>query len=158
MNNYNNSEELIDEDNNGAWKNWTTDFFDEEKVVFKTNLPLVLTSSLITGVYSYFVLKRPINGCVNRALLMALSTFLGASAVDLLQNQGLVDKTGNASMAIGTLTVPLIYFWVNSRQFKMPEVNSESLKTGFISAITAQLATPFVSKYMDQKKKSAKPE
>jgi hypothetical protein len=112
-----------------------------------------MVNSLATGVYSYTMIDGNPNNAVNRALLMALSTLLGASVIDVLQNNDYIDSSGNMPVVAETAVIPLIYFWITNRQFKLPELRSEVLKTGGVAAITGAIATPYVKAYLEDKQK-----
>lgn len=133
-----------------SWSNWTEGFVDEEKAVFKRNLPLVITSSVVTAVYTYTMIRKDVNDSIQHGLLMALATFLGISLVDLLQYQNVVNADGNTPKVIEAVTIPIIYYWINRRQFGLPDLQSEIIITGLISSVSAQLITPFVTDYMDK--------
>ena len=138
---------------NGPFK-----FSGAKKLTWKSNLPLAVTTSVITGVYSYTMIDKSTNNAVNRALLMTLSTLLGASVVDVLASNGYLDSSGNGPMAMETVTVPLIYYWINNRQFKLPDTQSDVLKAGFVSSIAGQLLTPYVQDYMNNMNQPKKKE
>ena len=125
-------------------------FFGQEKTVFKTNIGLVLSTAVITAVYSYFGIDMNVNNAINRSLLMALSTFISASAVNMLENNGyLVYGSNNARYIEGAL-IPVLYYGITKRQFALPDVNSQAIKTGVIAAVVGELANTTVSKYIDK--------
>lgn len=133
-----------------TWSQWGDDIFAQEKIVFKTNIPLVLSTSIITAVYSYFGIDGNTNSAVNRALLMALSTFLGASAVNVLENNNYLMPGTNSARYLEGAMIPMFYYFITKRQFGIPDVQSQTLKTGIISSIAGELANPMVTKYYDQ--------
>ncbi len=132
------------------WGSWTDELIEQEQVVWRNNLPLAVVSSLVAGAYSYYMIDGNANNAVNRGLLMTLSTLLGASVVDVLQNNGYLDTSGNMPMAVEAVAVPLIYFWINNKQFKLPDLQSQVIKTGFIASVAGQLATPYVRDYLNR--------
>ena len=138
-------------DNQGeSWSQWGNGIFSQEKVVFKSNIPLVLSTSLTCAVYSYTMIDGSTNNAVNRALIMALSTFLGASAVNMLENNGYLGAQGHSARYVEGALIPLIYYGITKRQFELPELTSESLKTGILSSVVGELANPMVTKYYDR--------
>ena len=135
---------------NVTWSQWGDDIFAQEKVVFKTNIPLVLSTSIVTAVYSYFGIDGSTNSAINRSLLMALSTFLGASAVNILENNDYLMAGTNSARYLEGAMIPIFYYFITKRQFGIPDVQSQTLKTGIISAVAGELANPMVTKYYDQ--------
>jgi hypothetical protein len=132
---------------------WSDSFTERETQVWKNNLPLVISTSLSTAIYSYSMIDKSTNNAINRGLLMALSTFLGVSLVDLLEVNNLVDTSGNAPMIAEVVAVPLIYYYINRQQFQLPDLQSQAIKTAAISAIAGQLVAPYLQSYMDGRKK-----
>ena len=135
-----------------SWSSYGDNIFNEEKLVFKTNIPLVLSTSVITAAYSYFGIDGSTNNAMNRALLMALSTFISASSINLLENNGYIDaKTSNGRYLEGAL-IPMFYYYVTKRQFQLqlPDFNSQALKTGIISSIGGELANPRITMFYDE--------
>ena len=125
-------------------------FIDVEKVVFKNSLPLVLACSLSASVYSYFMINPDINVAINRALVMALSAFFASSLGNMLEMHGYLDPKSNTSMYVEAGLIPVVYYMITNRQFRLPDTQSQVLKTGIISTILAELATPTVGKYVAQ--------
>ena len=133
-----------------SWSSYGDNIFDEEKIVFKTNIPLVLSTSVITAVYSYFGIDGSTNNAMNRALLMALSTFIGASSINMLENNGYIDaKTSNGRYLEGAL-IPVFYYYITKKQFKIPDFNSQALKTGIIASVGGELANPRITMFYDE--------
>lgn len=128
-----------------SWGQYSDNIFDEEKKVFKDNVPLVISTALTTAIYSYSMIDGSTNNAVNRALLMALSTFLSASAVNMLENNGYVGVS-NRQYVEGAL-IPLCYYYVTKKQFKLPDMQSQAIKTGVISAVVGEFANPTVARY-----------
>ena len=128
-----------------------SNIFDQEKKVFKNNIPLVLSTSVVTAVYSYAMIEKNVNNAISRALLMALSTFLSASAINLLEvNDYISDVSGSSMSTARSVEFPLtalIYYYITKKQFALPDFNSQALKTGFLASAIGELATPTVSKY-----------
>ena len=133
-----------------SWSAYADNIFSQEKVVFKTNIPLVLSTSLVTAVYSYIGIDGNVNNAVSRALLMALSTFFGASAVNILENNNYITPASNNGRYLEAALIPLFYYFISKRQFAMPEMQSQTLKTGILSSVVAELANPVVAKYYTQ--------
>lgn len=131
------------------WSSWGGDIIQQEKQVFNNNIPLVLSTSAVTALYSYFGIDGSTNNAVNRALLMALSTFVSASVVNVLKNNQYIDPSGNNGMYIEAALIPLSYYYITKKQFQLPDMNSQAIKTGIISSVAGQLANPTVTKYYD---------
>jgi hypothetical protein len=136
-----------DSGSNETWGQWSDDIFQQEKKVARDHIPLVLSTSLATAIYSYTMIDKSTNNAINRALLMALSTFLGASAVNMLQNNQYLDTSGNTPMYVEAAMIPLFYYFITKKQFQIPDVNSQALKTGVIASVVGQLANPTVTSY-----------
>lgn len=127
---------------------WSDSFIKQEETLWKNNLPLVLATSITTGIYSYTMIDKSTNNAVNRGLLMALSTFLGITTVDLFEANNLIDTSGNMPMVAETIVVPLIYYYINRRQFQFPDLQSQAITTAGISSVLGQLLAPHVDKWM----------
>ena len=123
-------------------------FIDVEKQVWKNSLPLVLASALCAGVYSYFMINRDIDTAINRALTMALSTFFASSLGNMLEMHGYLDPKNGSTMYVEAGLIPVFYYLITKRQLKFPDAQSEVLKTGVISMVLAELATPTVTRYV----------
>lgn len=135
--------------NSVSWSVTADNFIDTEKAVFKSNLGLVLSTSFIALAYSYFGIDKNVSNAVNRALLMALSTFISASAVDLLANNGyIVPNSNNAKYLEGGM-IPFLYYGISTRQFALPDVNSQAIKTGVISAVLGELGSAQMQNYVN---------
>jgi hypothetical protein len=135
--------------NDSNWLSWGDGFIEQEKKVWKNNLPLAITTSIATAVYSYTMIDKSTNNAINRGLLMTLSSLLGATVVDVASRNGYLDADGNGPMVAETLVVPLLYYWVNKRQFQFPDLESQVIKTAVIGSIAGQLLTPQVTKYLN---------
>jgi hypothetical protein len=134
---------------------WSSDFIQNEKQVFNNNIPLVISTSLTAAVYSYFGIDGSTNNAINRALLMALSTFVSASVSNMLQNNGYIDPKSMNGTYVEAALIPLSYYAITKRQFQLPDVNSQALKTGIISSVVGSLANPTVTKYYTNWEKPA---
>jgi hypothetical protein len=133
--------------NQQSWGQWSDNIFDEEKKVFNDNVPLVISTALATAIYSYSMIDGSTNNAINRALLMALSTFVSASAVNMLEKNGYVGNN-NRQYVEGSL-IPLCYYYITKKQFQLPDMQSQAIKTGVISAVVGVLANPTVTSYYD---------
>lgn len=133
-----------------SWSVSVDNIFSQEKVVFKTNVGLVVSTAAITALYSYFGIDSNTENAINRSLLMALSTFISASAVNLLENNGYLTAAGtNARMVEGAL-IPVLYYGITKKQFSIPDMNSQAVKTGVIAAVIGEMSNATVTKYIDQ--------
>lgn len=125
-------------------------FFSNEKKVIRNNIPLVISTSLVTAIYSYSMIDGNTNNAINRALLMALSTFISASAVNMLENQGYITRYSANIQYVEGAMIPLFYYFLTKKQFKIPDMQSQALKTGVISAVLGELAQPTISNYYNE--------
>lgn len=133
-----------------SWSQWGSNIFSQEKVVFKTNIPLVLSTSLAVAIYSYFGISNDINQMINRALLMALSTFVGASVINVLENNNYLDPTTQSPRYLEAAMIPLVYYMLTKRQFQIPEMQSQTLTAGIVGSVAGELANPTVTEYYDK--------
>lgn len=118
-----------------------------EESIARRNVPLVIATASTCLLYSYFGIDRNMNNAINRSLLMALSTFLGASVTSYAKTY--FDLEGNSPMYLEAATIPLIYYYVSKRQFQLPDLDSQAIKTGVISSIVGEISTPMATKYYD---------
>ena len=104
-----------------SWSVDADNLIDTEKMVFKTNVGLVISTALVTAVYSYFGIDSNVNNAVSRSLLMALSTFISASISDLLQNNGLVYNCWiKQCQILGSWYDSIILLWHNNQTICHP--------------------------------------
>jgi len=140
-----------------SWGQWSDNIFDQEKVVFKDNVPLVISTALSAAIYSYTMIDGNTNNAINRALIMALSSFVGASAVNMLQNNGYLDASGNNRKYLEGAIIPVVYYYITRRQFQLPDLQSQAIKTGVISTVIGELANPTVASYYNNWEGPVKP-
>ena len=131
-----------------SWSADASNLFQDEKQVFKTNVGLVLSTSVVTGVYSYFGIDGNTNNAINRMLLMALSTFISASIVNLLENNDYLDSTGMNARYVEASMIPIFYYGISKKQFAIPDINSQAVKTGVIASVVGELASTTAQKYV----------
>ena len=131
------------------WLSWGDGFIEQEKIIWRNTLPLAVTTSVITALYSYYMIDQSTNNAVNRALLMSLATLLGATLVDVATKNAYLDASGNAPMIAETAVVPLLYFWITKRQFQLPELEGQVVKTAAIAIVAGQLVAPQVERYLN---------
>lgn len=140
-----------------SWDQWSDNLYGQEKVVWRNNIPLVLSTSLATAAYSYFGIDGNTNNALNRSLLMALSTFAAASVTDYLRTSNIIQPVGNQVMYTDAALIPLLYYFITKRQFQLPDVNSQAIKTGVIASIAGQLSKNTVATYYNTWENPAKP-
>ena len=141
--------------NNGTPASWSVsgsfdNFIDVEKVVFKNNLPLVLACALSASAYSYFMINPNINSAINRAVFMSLSAFFASSIGNMLEMHGYLDPKTSTSTYVEAGLIPVLYYMITTKQFQVPDTQSQVLKTGIIATILAELATPMVGQYVSK--------
>lgn len=133
-----------------SWSASADNFIDTEKTVFKSNIGLVISTSLITAIYSYWGIDGDVNNAVNRSLLMALSTFISASITDLLQNNGYITAGSNNAKYLEGGMIPFLYYGISKKQFSIPDFNSQAIKTGVIASVLGELSSNKMQTYVQQ--------
>lgn len=118
----------------------------QETSVIKSHVPLAISTSLTTAIYSYSMIDGSMSNAINRALFMALSTFLSASAVYLLENYNYVTKYSVSSQYAEGALIPAIYYLITKRQLQLPDMDSQVVKTGVISAVVGEFSKTYLEK------------
>jgi len=131
-------------------QSWSSDIFSQEKKVFRNNIPLVISTTLATAIYSYTMIDKSTNNAINRALIMALSTFISASVVNMLEDNDYLDKASATPRYVEGALIPLVYYFVTKQQFQLPDLQSQAIKTGVIAAVIGEFANPTVTQYYDK--------
>ena len=140
-------------DNDDRYTNMSSDnFVDQEKMVFKRNIPLLISTGLTAAALSYFTIDKNVNNAVTRGLYMAVIAFLGASVVQVLEDNDYLDSTTNAPRYVEVLATGLIYYYIRRRTFGVPDINSPALRTGMLAALVGQLTTPMMTKWLSKDK------
>ena len=140
-------------DNDDRYTNMSSDnFVDQEKMVFKRNIPLLISTGLTAAALSYFTIDKNVNNAVTRGLYMAVIAFLGASVVQVLEDNDYLDSTTNAPRYVEVLATGLIYYYTRRRTFGVPDINSPALRTGMLAALVGQLTTPMMTKWLSKDK------
>ena len=140
-------------DNDDRYSNMSSDnFVDQEKMVFKRNIPLLISTGLTAAALSYFTIDKNVNNAVTRGLYMAVIAFLGASVVQVLEDNDYLDSTTNAPRYVEVLATGLIYYYTRRRTFGVPDINSPALRTGMLAALVGQLTTPMMTKWLSKDK------
>ena len=140
-------------DNDDRYTNMSSDnFVDQEKMVFKRNIPLLISTGLTAAALSYFTIDKNVNNAVTRGLYMAVIAFLGASVVQVLEDNDYLDSTTNAPRYVEVLATGLIYYYARRGTFDVPSINSPALRTGMIAALVGQLTTPMMTKWLSKDK------
>ena len=140
-------------DNDDRYSNMSSDnFVDQEKMVFKRNIPLLISTGLSASVISYFTIDKNVNTAVSKGLCMAVIAFLGASVVQVLEDNDYLDSTTNAPRYVEVLATGLIYYYARRGTFDVPSINSPALRTGMLAALVGQLTTPMMTKWLSKDK------
>ena len=140
-------------DNDDRYTNMSSDnFMDQEKKVFRRNIPLLISTGLTAAALSYFTIDKNVNNAVTRGLYMAVIAFLGASVVQVLEDNDYLDSTTNAPRYVEVLATGLIYYYARRRTFDVPSINSPALRTGMLAALVGQLTTPMMTKWLSKDK------
>ena len=140
-------------DNDDRYSNMSSDnFVDQEKMVFKRNIPLLISTGLTAAALSYFTIDKNVNNAVTRGLYMAVIAFLGASVVQVLEDNDYLDSTTNAPRYVEVLATGLIYYYARRGTFDVPSINSPALRTGMLAALVGQLTTPMMTKWLSKDK------
>ena len=140
-------------DNDDRYTNMSSDnFMDQEKKVFRRNIPLLISTGLSASVISYFTIDKNVNTAVSKGLCMAVIAFLGASVVQVLEDNDYLDSTTNAPRYVEVLATGLIYYYARRRTFDVPSINSPALRTGMLAALVGQLTTPMMTKWLSKDK------
>ena len=140
-------------DNDDRYTNMSSDnFMDQEKKVFRRNIPLLISTGLSASVISYFTIDKNVNTAVSKGLCMAVIAFLGASVVQVLEDNDYLDSTTNAPRYVEVLATGLIYYYARRGTFDVPSINSPALRTGMIAALVGQLTTPMMTKWLSKDK------
>jgi hypothetical protein len=132
-----------------TWSQWGDNVYRRETVVFKSQVPLAISTALTTAIYSYTMIDGSTNNAINRALLMSLSTFVGGSLVNILENNNYISSTNMDGRYVEAALIPLVYYYINQQQFQLPDLQSQAIKTGVIASVVGEFASPTVSSYYD---------
>ena len=87
------------------------------------------------------------SNAMNRALLMALSTFLAGSVTNMLILNNIVsNKSMDAQYVEGGL-IPLMHYYITKQRFQHPDLDSQAIKTGVIASVIGELSRNKVDAY-----------
>ena len=130
-----------------TWSQWGSIQYSNESAVLKSHIPLVISTSLTTAIYSYSMIDGSGSNAMNRALLMALSTFLAGSVTNMLiLNNVVSNKSMDAQYVEGGL-IPLMYYYITKQRFQLPDLDSQAIKTGVIASVIGELSRNKVDAY-----------
>ena len=124
-----------------------------EKQVLHKNIALILATGLTASTYSYFMVDKNVNNAVTRGLYMAVISFIGASVVQVLEDNAYLDSTTSTPRYVEALATGLIYYYARRKSLGVPDVNSPALRIGLIAGAVGQLLTPMISKWLSKEKK-----
>ena len=132
---------------NQSWSQWSQVQYTNEKAVLKSHIPLVIATSMTTAIYSYSMIDGSSSNAMNRALLMALSTFLSGSVTNMLLLNNYIDNTGMTPQYVEGGMIPLVYYWISKGRFQLPDLQSQAIKTGVISSVVGELSRNHIDAY-----------
>lgn len=119
----------------------------------KINYPRYILTGAFAGLYTYSMADPDY---LMKAVLMTGADFLGDSLSQALDMAGITNSTSSDAMMKfnrGALAV-LSNYYLNKRQLRLPDLNSNALKTGVISVVASELSYPYLKdKYDNMAKK-----
>ena len=130
-----------------TWSQWGSIQYKNETAVLKSHIPLVIATSLTTAIYSYSMIDGSSSNAMNRALLMALSTFLSGSVTNMLLLNNYIDNSGMTPQYVEGGMIPLMYYWISKGRFQLPDLQSQAIKTGVISSVVGELSRNHIDAY-----------
>ena len=133
--------------NSQSWSQWGSIQYKNETAVLKSHIPLVIATSMTTAIYSYSMIDGSSSNAMNRALLMALSTFLSGSVTNMLLLNNYIDNTGMTPQYVEGGLIPLMYYWISKGRFQLPDLQSQAIKTGVISSVVGELSRNHIDAY-----------
>ena len=89
-----------------TWSQWGSVQYSNEQAVLKSHIPLVISTSLTTAIYSYSMIDGSSSNAINRALLMSLSTFLAGSVTNMFLLNNYISNTGNTPQIVEGALIP----------------------------------------------------
>ncbi len=133
--------------NSQSWSQWGSIQYKNETAVLKSHIPLVIATSMTTAIYSYSMIDGSGSNAMNRALLMALSTFLSGSVTNMLLLNNYIDNSGMTPQYVEGGMIPLVYYWISKGRFQLPDLQSQAIKTGVISSVVGELSRNKIDAY-----------
>ena len=143
--------------NSQSWSQWGSVQYKNETAVLKSHIPLVIATSMTTAIYSYSMIDGSSSNAMNRALLMALSTFLSGSVTNMLLLNNYIDNTGMTPQYVEGGMIPLVYYWISKGRFQLPDLQSQAIKTGVISSVVGELSRNKIDAYYNNYMMPPKP-
>ncbi len=133
--------------NSQSWSQWSSTQYKNETAVLKSHIPLVIATSMTTAIYSYSMIDGSGSNAMNRALLMALSTFLSGSVTNMLLLNNYIDNSGMTPQYVEGGMIPLMYYWITKQRFQLPDLQSQAIKTGVIASVVGELSRNKIDAY-----------
>ena len=130
-----------------TWSQWSSTQYNNEKAVFRSHIPLVISTSVATAIYSYSMIDGNSSNAFNRALLMSLSTFIAGSATNMLLLNNIISDTGNNLQLVEGGLIPLVYYYITKQRFQLPDLQSQAIKTGVVASVIGELSRNSVDSY-----------
>ncbi len=143
--------------NSQSWSQWSSIQYSNEKAVLKSHIPLVIATSMTTAIYSYSMIDGSSSNAMNRALLMALSTFLSGSVTNMLLLNNYIDNSGMTPQYVEGGMIPLMYYYITKQRFQLPDLQSQAIKTGIIASVVGELSRNKIDSYYNNYWMPAKP-
>lgn len=130
-----------------TWSQWGSVQYSNEQAVLKSHIPLVISTSLTTAIYSYSMIDGSSSNAINRALLMSLSTFLAGSVTNMFLLNNYISNTGNTPQIVEGALIPLVYYYITKQRFQLPDLQSQAIKTGVVASVVGELSRNKVDSY-----------